>query len=108
MPSLGEALREARAKTGMSLLQVSKITGITNSRLSRMEHNKTACSLDELKSLIDCYGTPAIELFLKTGYLTPADLQDYARVFDRAEELLPDEREQIQRLIDLFLRGRQL
>ncbi len=102
MASLGEVLRSARNKAHLSLKQVSERTTITNSRLSKMERDQIPCKLEELMQLINLYHASAVELFMAAGCLTPKDLESYQNVFSGVDGLDSEEKEHIQRTIDLL------
>lgn len=107
MASLGETLKDARSRTGLSLKQVSEQTGITNSRLSKMERDQIPCKIDELKQLIEFYKSPVIDFFKASGCLNQEDLDAYQRVFQGVDELSFEEKEHIQRTIDLLTRRKE-
>ncbi|MBR1708797.1 MAG: helix-turn-helix transcriptional regulator [Clostridia bacterium] len=104
MSSLGEALRNSRRSVGLSLKQVSEQCSITNSRLSKMERDQIPCKLDELIQLVKLYNVPVVEFFMATGCFTADDLGSYQKVFQGVDFLDEDEKEHIQRTIDLLTR----
>ena len=104
---LGKRLRAYRNNLGYSLKQVYEQTGITNSRLSKIEHNTLHCPAAELKKLCELYSVPAIPPFIKAGYLDQKDLQDYQTFFTGSEELDDEERKHIQWEINKFNSNRR-
>lgn len=76
-------------------------TGISDSRLSRIEHGK-ACPAEELGKLAELYKADKISLFIDAGYLSEADLEGYQQIFRNADSLTKDERAAIQQIINLL------
>lgn len=107
MATLGEYLKFSREKIGYSLSQVYEKTGITDSRLSRMEHDATQCPPEELKKLADLYQVSLVELFIMAGYLTNEDLSGYQRVFNGVSELDEEEKDHIQQCINLLIKRKE-
>ena len=66
---VGERLRDIRDSKGLSLDDVHKSTGITNSRLSRIERglNKHP-SLDDISTLLKFYEIPLVSFLCQEGY----------------------------------------
>ena len=83
-------------------------TGITDSRLRRIERgmNEAGPSFETLKALSVCYNANLIDLYLAAGYLDEESLSSYQRVFKNAELLREEEKENIQKQINLFVEGR--
>lgn len=104
MSSLGARLKLYREKAGLSLNQVNDKTGITNSRLSRIEHDQISCPPDDLKRLAEVYGIKNILMFIDAGYLTKEDLIEYQYFFDGVSKLDNDEKQHIQEQIDFLNR----
>jgi DNA-binding helix-turn-helix protein len=107
MCKIGDFLRQQRQKLGLSMSEVHKRTGITDSKLSRIERNEGR-SLDplELKKLADLYHVNIVTLYHIAGYLSANDLRDYRFVFDGANLLTEEEQKIIQTLISLFIKER--
>lgn len=103
MDNLGEFLKNCRCRLGLSQKAVEEKTGITDSRLSKIENGQRDCPGKELRQLAVVYGIPVIPLFLEAGFLTPEDLTAYQCVFQGAEKLNEEERRHIQESIDLFV-----
>jgi hypothetical protein len=55
-----------------------------------------------LKKLASLYNTSVISLYLVCGYLDNDDLFDYQRCFAGTEHLSDEEKELIQKQIDIF------
>lgn len=104
MSDLGVRLKAYREKLGLSLSQVNKETGITNSRLSKMERDKIDCPPQDLKKLAHLYNAPVVELFVLAGYLETDDILQYQQVFQGVSTLDEQEKEHIQESIDLLNR----
>lgn len=104
MSSLGARLKIYREKAGLSLNQVNDKTGITNSRLSRIEHDQISCPPGDLKRLAETYGIKNISIFIDAGYLTKEDLIEYQYFFDGVSKLDNDEKQYIQEQIDFLNR----
>lgn len=108
MNELGVVLSRMRNDAKLSLKDVYKATGISDSKLSRIEQGKNTSqpAPDVLKTLSKLYGVDLIELYLAAGYLDANDLCSYERVFQNVELLTPDEKESIQTQINLFTKDR--
>lgn len=109
MSELGALLRRLRNEAGLSLKNVYKVSGISDSKLNRIENStnasETAPSI--LRSLSKLYNVNLIELYLVAGYLDNESLSSYKRTFRGVELLTDDEKQHIQKQIDLFTKGRK-
>lgn len=109
MDGLGEYLKSIRLAKGISLKEVYKQTGISDSKLSRIENgnnaSETAPSI--LQSLARLYDINLVELYIRAGYLDEEALSSYQKVFNHVDLLSEDERNHIQTQIDLFTKGRK-
>lgn len=108
MNELGIMLKELRKASKKSLSQIKSETGITDSRLHRIENgiNESGPSFEILMQLAKCYNANLIDLYLAAGYLDEESLSSYQRVFKNAELLREEEKENIQKQINLFVEGR--
>lgn len=109
MGSLGEYFKAARIQRGLSLKDVYKKTGISDSRLSRFENGNSSFEESFLfvRNLAELYRVDLIDLLLKAGFLNPEALSSYERVFRNVELLTDEEMHNIQEQIDLFTRERK-
>lgn len=107
MNELGSFLKQHRQKLKLSMSEVHKQTGITDSKLSRIERGEGR-PLDpfELKKLSKLYHVNLVFFYLMAGYLTENDLNDYRFGFDGAALLTQEEHESIQTQINLLTKGR--
>lgn len=60
---MGIEITVARIRKGLVLTEVSKITGMPQGNLSRMETGKLSVRVSTLKILADCYGVPVKDFF---------------------------------------------
>lgn len=109
MSKLGEYLKKIRDELGLSLKDVYRETGISDSKLSRIENgtNVSAPTPDVLQALSKLYQINLVELYLIVGYLDEEALSSYVQVFKNVKLLKDDERKNIQEQIDLFTKGRK-
>lgn len=109
MSKVGDYLKKARSGQDLSLKDVYKKTGITDSRLSRIENGckPFEATPEEMKALARLYKIGLVEFLLDTGYLDTGALSAYERVFRNVELLSDEERRLIQEQIDLFTKGRK-
>ena len=108
MDELREYLHLLREQKNLSLKDVADKTNIANSTLSRFEKGtQKRLSAYYLKLLAELYGINAIDLFKMTGYLDESDLNSYTQVFKGVSHLTPEEKENIQKQIDLFNKNRK-
>lgn len=109
MSDLGSFLKEHRNRCHLSLKDVHDQTGITDSKLSRVERGEgKPLDPDELKKLAHLYGVGVVSLFILAGYLEEQDLSDYQFVFKDADLLSEEEKENVQTQINLFTKGRKV
>ena len=108
MVTLGEYLKRNRIHQKLSLKDVYKETGISDSKLSRIENGTNASNPapDILLVLSKLYHINLIELYCIAGYLDKEALSSYEQVFQHADLLTEDEKNLIQAQIDLFTKGR--
>ncbi len=104
MTDLGARLKAYRDGLSLSLKQVDEITGITNSRLSKIERGQIECPPRDLKKLAQLYDVQTISLFVDAGYLSEEDIVDYQFIFEGVSKLDDSEREHIQAEIDFLNR----
>ena len=104
MSDFGTRLRAYRTKLSLSLKAVSEQTGITNSRLCKIEQGKLTCRAEDLCQLSEVYHVPIVSLYLAAGFLNPKDLEEYKQVFQGVEDLDNEEMEHIQAEIDFLNR----
>jgi len=79
---IGERLRRARERRGLSLAQVAQRTGLSKGFLSRVERDDVSPSLDSLVAIADAVGLAMAEVFASL----PVTVQ---RAEERAGEGLP-------------------
>lgn len=109
MSDIGSYLKEQRNRCHLSLKDVHEQTGITDSKLSRLERGEGKfLDPDELKRLAHLYGIDVIPLFIMAGYLVEDDLSKYQLVFQDADLLNEEERENVQTQINLLTKGRKV
>lgn len=104
MKKLGEYLRNCRKNNKLSLKDVARETGITDSRLSKIENETLNCPASDLRCLAKLYNESAISLFIIAGYLDQDDVKKYQLVFKGVENLSESDREHIQDEINYLLR----
>ena len=109
MNELGAMLEVLRKKSKKSLALIKSETGITDSRLRRIEKgiNDSGPSFETLQLLAKCYNANLVDLYLAAGYLDKESLNAYQQVFSNTELLRDEEKEIIQKQIDLFVERRE-
>lgn len=71
---IGEYLKEIRISKKYSIKNVSKKTGITDSRLSKIERGIIEHpSLDDINTILKAYEVPLLFILCKEGYCTKND-----------------------------------
>jgi len=70
---IGQFLRELRKAKGLSLRQVEKNTGVSNSYLSLVETGKRPASPEILRKLADLYDVSIREMLIRAGILPDKD-----------------------------------
>ena len=76
MASAAELLRESRRRAGLTLRQVSRVSGVAESRISDYEHGRHEPSVAMLQRLLDATGHRLVAVARPRP-----DLQRNARVF---------------------------
>lgn len=104
MSNLGMRLRAYRTGLSLSLKDVSDKTGITNSRLCKIEQGKLKCHAEDLQQLAKVYNVPIVSLYLDAGFLQLDDLEEYKKVFQGVTNLDVEELEHVQAEIDFINR----
>lgn len=104
MVDLGNQLKESREKKGLSQKKVYKVTGITDSRLSKIERGQMDCPPEDLKKLAQLYDIQTMPLFVQAGYLCAEDIQDYQHTFKGVTMLDEEEKQHIQEQINFLNR----
>jgi transcriptional regulator with XRE-family HTH domain len=79
---IGERLRQARERRGLSLADVAERTGLSKGFLSRVERDGVSPSLDSLVAIADAVGIAVADVFA----MPPVLVTRYA---ERADEGLP-------------------
>lgn len=105
MNLIGPYLKKQRESLSLSLNSVCEQTGITATRLNRIERNLiNEPSPDVLKKLAVLYKVDLIYLFKLAGYLEKNDINEQAHPFRNYEILNDEERDFIQQSIDFLAR----
>lgn len=106
---LGNYLKKARIQQGLSLKDVYRETGISDSRLSRIENGNISYGAGPsfIKALAKLYKIDLVDLLVSVGYLDAEALSSYERVFHNVDLLSEEERKLIQDQIDLFTKERK-
>lgn len=107
MSTLGDRLKEIRERSDLSLKKVYELTGLTDSRLSKMERGQINCTPDDLKKLAHLYNIQLIPLYVLAGYLSEEDIKEYQLVFQGASSLDDEEKQHIQAQIDFLNKKRK-
>ena len=101
--SFGKYLKQLRLSKGLSMADVFNRTGITNSRLSKIEHDQiTDPTMAVICKLSNCYQVNVINILNEAGMgiAKPVPLQHTS--FLTSKEL-----EVVQQIIDLFTKERR-
>jgi transcriptional regulator with XRE-family HTH domain len=110
--SFGALMKALRDEVGFTLRQVEERCKISNGYLSLIENNKVKePSPRILYALAECYHTDYLDLMRRAGYPVPDRSKDASSppiVFRGAERLTESERQEIQDLISVKLRRRQV
>lgn len=106
MDSIGSYLRKQRNRLSLSLNAVCEQTGITTTRINRIELGQVnEPSPEVLKKLATLYQVDLIYLYKLAEYLQNNDIPGEVQPFNNYEVLDDDERNFIQQTID-FLAGK--
>lgn len=103
MDSIGSYLKKQRERLSLSLNAVCDQTGITSTRLNRIERNLVnEPSPEALKKLAGLYQIDLIYLYKLAGYLDNFDTKGQVQPFTNYEILNDDERNFIQQSINFL------
>ena len=106
MNSVGAYLREQRVKLLLSLNDVYEQTGITSTRLNRIELDRVnEPSPEVLKKLADLYRVDIIYLYKMAGYLDDTDILPQLKPYKNYEVLNDEELNFIQQAIDILAKN---
>lgn len=101
---IGEKLKTIRVSKKISLNTVSKKTGITNSRLSKIERGIIAHpSLDDINTILKVYEVPLLSVLCEEGYCEKED-----GILRNLESLSNFEISHIQDEIDFILKEKEI
>ena len=108
MQKLGAFLKQVRNQHDLSYKDVYRATGISDSKLSRIENGSKAGgpSPIDLRTLAKLYDIDLVELYILAGYQDRESLAAYQSTFHDVELLSTTERKHIQEEIYLFTQGR--
>ena len=96
----GEFLRQQRETLKLSMAEVAKRVGVTDSRLSRLENDQTKePSPVLLKALAQIYQLDVFDLFCRFGYIDEHQLNSLT-LFRNSEFLTAEDARRIQEQID--------
>lgn len=71
----GEYLRQLRTNAGMTLEEVGSLTGMSATKISRIENNVVRMpEPEELRALLATYSVSPVSLLIAIGYVDEADL----------------------------------
>lgn len=105
MSELGDYLRNIRNAKKLSLENVHKEVGITNSRLCKAENGAdNILTAADLKKLSLLYDIPVVPMFIMAGFLDTSDLEEYRSGFKNTSMLDSDEKSHIQDQIDFIIK----
>ena len=101
MLNIGDYLKMLRTSRGISLKDLSKKVGATDSILYRLENNQIPTNFSKIfRSLANYYGINVITLYLKSNLITQEDLNNF--IFKNCDELTKEEIKHIQDEIDFI------
>lgn len=106
MFEFGSVLKGIRIKLGFSLEKVAYNTGITNSRMSKIERGKMSPSLDDLKKVAKLYNVNLIDVLIEAKYLSKQDMKIYKKCFEYTDFLDETEKKHIQNYINFLTNNR--
>lgn len=104
---LGERLREAREYLGFSQEEVAGFLGIARSALSNIENGQRKVEALELKKLAQLYKRTVGYFTGEVEAVEPKFAADVAHLARKAEELSPQDREELSRFADFLQIRRQ-
>ena len=102
---IGEKIRKARKKTGLSQQDLSKQTGIHLTNLNRLEKGHSLPSIEALKKLVDALGVPADYLLDESDDLLEMKItkKSLAAKIKLVDSLDQRDKEFVEYLIDTML-----
>ncbi len=104
---LGERLREAREYLGFSQEEVANFLGTARSALSNIENGQRKVEALELKKLAQLYKRTISYFTGEAEAAEPKFAADVAHLARKAEDLSPQDREELSRFADFLQIRRQ-
>lgn len=101
MKNINDYLAKLRTKCGYSMSEVHKETGITNSRLSRIENSSLSPQFDDVISLLKLYHSDIFEASRAIGLAPPYN------GFSNIELLDDEELKHVQNEIDYLIKHKK-
>lgn len=74
---LGKLLKQLRKDKNLTLIQLSKISGVSNPYISQIENGKFIPSPEMLRKLANFFQVSYIDLLIVAGYVTKEELAVY-------------------------------
>ncbi len=106
---LGKILKQQRVMSGLTLGQLSKMSGVSPSHLGRIERGERSPSAHILRKIAQPLGFEESELFTFAGYLspqsqtTPEDKTDIRKLDPYVARVLSEEPVEVQRTVIAIL-----
>ena len=104
--NLGKILKQKRRSAGMTLRQLSEISGVSPSHLGRVEKGERFPSADILQRIAKPLGFTEAEIFTLAGYLSgsagdeaPAIAEEQAKLDPTVARVLAQETVEVQRAV---------
>lgn len=87
---LGKYLRSLRKKEGLTLVELSKMSGVSNPYISQIENGKFTPSPEILKKLANPLGVTAFDLMVAAGHWTADETTWRKEIFEESKKNLDD------------------
>lgn len=104
MQEFGKYIKSLRISKGLSLKELAKNIGTTDTILSRLENGHLPKDIVTIfDSLANFYGMNVITLYIQSGIISKNDLNEYNGVFEHCNKLNEEEIKHIQKEIDFII-----
>ncbi|AGR47197.1 transcriptional regulator [Brevibacillus phage Jimmer1] len=95
-----DRLKELRQLSGLSTVELAKLTGMSQSAISKLENGQRRIDLEALSVICTALGVTLYDFFAGKEPAVPTDLQ---QLIETAKKLTPEERKKVTDMLQTIL-----